>query len=124
MRINLYARLARFGDEGELDALDEEIEDRFGPPPEPVRDLFVLTRLKHLCRKVGIARVDAGPQAIALTFRTDVTGDDAIGRLIAASGARLAWRDERLVYARETESAEERQDVMLKLIDKLAEVLG
>jgi len=123
VRINLYARLAKLAEESELDTFSDEIEDRFGPPPEPVRELMLLTRLKHLCRRLDIARVDAGPQAIALTFRADVTGDKSIQRLTAASKGRLAWRDERLVYARETATSEERQRVTLKLINKLAEVL-
>jgi transcription-repair coupling factor (superfamily II helicase) len=121
VRINLYARLAKLTGESEIDALGEEIEDRFGVPPEPVRELLALTRLKHLCRRAGIARVDAGPQAIAVTFRAHRSGDAAIGRLIEASDGRLAWRGDRLVYARETSSAEERESVTMKLIAKLAE---
>jgi transcription-repair coupling factor (superfamily II helicase) len=124
VRINLYARLAKLADEGELDALAEEIEDRFGPQPDPMCELLLLTRLKHLCRRVGIGRVDAGPQAIALTFRTDVTGDEAIQRLIKASKGRLAWRGERLIYARETNDTGERENVTMKLIEKLAEIRG
>ena len=65
----------------------------------------------------------AGPQAIALTFKTDVTGNKAVQRLIRASKGRLAWLDERLVYARETRDAAERQHVTLKLINKLGESL-
>jgi hypothetical protein len=61
---------------------------------------------------------------VAVTFRTERSGDAAIDRLIAASDGRLAWRGERLVYARETSSAEERKSVTLKLITKLAEVQG
>ena len=80
-RINLYARLARARGEEELDALSDEMEDRFGPSPEQVRQLFVLTRMRLLCREAGIARVDAEPQAIALTFRADLRKDAAIQRL-------------------------------------------
>ncbi|MDQ4137112.1 MAG: DEAD/DEAH box helicase, partial [Pseudomonadota bacterium] len=122
VRISLYARLANLADENELDALSDEIEDRFGPQPAPVRELFVLTRLKHLCRRLGVSRVDAGPQAIALTFRSDATADPGIQRLIEASGGRLDWRGERLVYARETGTAKEREVVTIKLIEKVAEV--
>jgi transcription-repair coupling factor (superfamily II helicase) len=121
VRINLYARLAKLADAGDIDAFSDEIEDRFGPQPGPVRELVLLTRLKHLCRRGGISRVDAGPQAIALTFRTDARGDNTIERLIRASKGRLAWRDERLVYARETKDADERRRVTLKLINKLTE---
>jgi transcription-repair coupling factor (superfamily II helicase) len=124
VRINLYARLAKLDDDAEIDALSDEIEDRFGPQPEPVHALFLLARLKHLCRQVGIARVDAGPQAIALTFRSDIRDHKAIQRLMRASKGRLAWRDERLVYARETKDPDERQRVTLALINKLAETVG
>ena len=75
-------------------------------------------------RRAGIARLDAGPQAIAVALRTERSCDAAIDRMIAASDGRLAWRGERLVYARETSSAEERKSVTLKLITKLAEVQG
>jgi transcription-repair coupling factor (superfamily II helicase) len=67
-RINLYARLARIADPDALDVLREEIEDRFGPLPEPVETLLTAARLKALCRRLHITRVDAGPKAIALTF--------------------------------------------------------
>ena len=122
-RINLYARLARLADSADIDALSDEIEDRFGPQPKAVRELLLATRLKHLCRQAGVARVDAGPQAVALTFRTDVTENKATRRLIRASRGRLAWRDGRLVYARETKSSGERQRIVVKLINKLAETL-
>ena len=44
-----------------------------------------------------------GPQAIAVSFCLDRSGEAAIERLIGASDGRLAWRGERLVYGRETE---------------------
>jgi transcription-repair coupling factor (superfamily II helicase) len=124
VRINLYARLAKLTGEDGIDALSDEIEDRFGPQPEPVREFILLTRLKHLCRRIGVGRIDAGPQAIALTFRRDLSGVASIGNLIEASKGTLTWKGERLVYARETRNDEERQEVTLKLVNKLAELLG
>ena len=102
VRINLYARLAKLTDESDVDALGEEIEDRFGTAPEPVRELFALTRLKHLCRRAGIARLDAGPQAIAVSFRRDTerrggdrTADRRLRRApgVARRAPRLRARD-------------------------------
>ncbi|MCW6512109.1 helicase-related protein [Lichenifustis flavocetrariae] len=67
VRINLYARIARAVDVHEVDLLAEEVEDRFGPMPEATSALFAQARLKSLCRSHRIARVDAGPKAIAFT---------------------------------------------------------
>ncbi|HEY8383813.1 MAG TPA: helicase-related protein [Microvirga sp.] len=99
MRISLYGRLAHLIGEDAVDPVEAEIEDRFGAPPEPVRRLLALTRLREACRALGVARVDAGPQAIALTFRGD--GDRSfIEQVIGQSDGALAWRNERLVWSK------------------------
>ncbi|MGG5812016.1 DEAD/DEAH box helicase [Falsiroseomonas sp. CW058] len=72
LRVELHARLGallREGDAAALDALEEEAEDRFGPSPEPLQNLFALARLSLRCRKLGIARLEAGPAAVAATPR-------------------------------------------------------
>ncbi|WP_375397629.1 TRCF domain-containing protein [uncultured Sphingomonas sp.] len=76
IRIALYARLARMEDSVATDALEEEMADRFGPLPREAEVLMAVTRLRCLARDAGIARIDAGPAAVALTprngFKTDV----------------------------------------------------
>lgn len=67
LRISLYARLGRLRDDAELDDFEAELEDRFGELPEEARLLIALARLRERMRALGIARVDAGPAAIALT---------------------------------------------------------
>lgn len=66
-RIALYRRLASVTDAEQLAALDREITDRFGPPPQPVRNLMELARLKLGCREVGI--VDVSPRSGRLYVR-------------------------------------------------------
>ncbi|MBV8590396.1 MAG: hypothetical protein JO212_10125, partial [Acetobacteraceae bacterium] len=61
--------LVRHGEEQALDGLAEEIVDRFGPIPEPVENLLALARLRIRCRRLGIAKLEAGPFAAAATFR-------------------------------------------------------
>jgi len=56
-RISLYRRLAAVKSAEELEALEEEIRDRFGPPEQPVLNLVRIVRLKLACRVVGIAGV-------------------------------------------------------------------
>ncbi|MFC3127290.1 DEAD/DEAH box helicase [Pseudoroseomonas globiformis] len=68
LRVETHARLGgilRRGDRGALEELAEEIADRFGPPPEPVRHWLALARLRLLCRRLGVHRLEAGPQGVA-----------------------------------------------------------
>ena len=72
VRLPLYARLARIADHNQLDAFESELEDRFGTIPEEAATLLAVMRARLLCHSIGIARIDSGPAAIALTPRPDV----------------------------------------------------
>ncbi|SEJ97892.1 transcription-repair coupling factor (superfamily II helicase) [Sphingobium sp. AP50] len=69
IRLGLYVRLSRLGDETGLDALEGELADRFGPLPPAAERLIDASRIAILARATGIARIDAGPAAIAITPR-------------------------------------------------------
>jgi transcription-repair coupling factor (superfamily II helicase) len=118
VRINLYARLARAAGADDVDALGAEIEDRFGEPPDAVRHLLAAARLRQVCRVLGVARLDAGPKAIALTFRHAERWLEELGSLLRDGG--FAWRDDRLVLERPTDTPAERLEVALTLLDRLA----
>ena len=45
----------------------EELSDRYGPPPEPVRNLIAVARFRALARRYGIAEVGLQGQAIRLS---------------------------------------------------------
>jgi transcription-repair coupling factor (superfamily II helicase) len=75
IRLTLYVRLGRIAEEAELDAFEEELVDRFGPMPDAAADLMAHARLRMAARTACVARVDAGPSAIALTPRRDFGGD-------------------------------------------------
>ncbi|HET9663256.1 MAG TPA: transcription-repair coupling factor, partial [Burkholderiales bacterium] len=67
-RLVLYKRLANCGDEDALNALREELIDRFGPLPEPARALVDSHRLRILGKPLGIARIDATDSMLQLQF--------------------------------------------------------
>lgn len=54
LRLRMYRRIARIEAEDELDALLEEMEDRFGPPPVPVLDLLYVLRVRILAAAAGV----------------------------------------------------------------------
>ncbi|MBE0626569.1 MAG: transcription-repair coupling factor [Burkholderiales bacterium] len=67
-RLTLYKRLANCDTAGELDTMQEELIDRFGLAPEPAQALLESHRLRIAARALGVARIDAGGDAIALQF--------------------------------------------------------
>jgi transcription-repair coupling factor (superfamily II helicase) len=110
VRINLYARLARVVSTGEMDALAEEIEDRFGAlPPEAAR-LVQMARIRLLAREALIERVDAGPAAIALTPRPG----------LKAKVEDLEQKGERLLLKERIDDEEERLRKVGELLERLA----
>ena len=68
-RLSLYRRLSALEDEAEIDAMGAEIVDRFGPPPPEVDLLLKLVRIKALCRRAHVEKLDAGAKGLTLAFR-------------------------------------------------------
>jgi len=67
-RLTLYKRLANCEAADELDAMQEELIDRFGRAPEPAQTLIESHRLRISARELGVARIDASGDAIQLQF--------------------------------------------------------
>ncbi len=67
-RLVLYKRLANCNTLDELDAMHEELIDRFGLLPPQAKTLIDVHRLRILAREVGVARIDAHSDAITLQF--------------------------------------------------------
>ena len=68
-RLSLYKRLATAERPETLDALLEEITDRFGKLPPQGQALFDTHRLRILARSYGVLKVDANPKVMNITFR-------------------------------------------------------
>jgi transcription-repair coupling factor (superfamily II helicase) len=67
-RLALYKRLADADSREALDALREELVDRFGELPEPARALIECHRVRLAARPLGVSRVDATHEAVQLQF--------------------------------------------------------
>ena len=67
-RIKLYRRMASVNQEEELNALDAEFTDRFGPLPAEIRNLIYQIRLKILAEQIGLTAVVKEGNDIVLKF--------------------------------------------------------
>ena len=70
-RLSLYKRLANCERQDGIDALQEELIDRFGKLPDPARALIETHRLRVAAEPVGIVKIDAHTDSAVLQFKPD-----------------------------------------------------
>jgi transcription-repair coupling factor (superfamily II helicase) len=58
-RLSIYQRLARMESDKEIDDIDEEIRDRFGPMPPHVMLLMKTTRMRVMAEAAGVELISA-----------------------------------------------------------------
>jgi transcription-repair coupling factor (superfamily II helicase) len=114
-RIDLHRRLALAASEEELRELHAATQDRFGPPPEPVENLFAIQEAKLRLARVG---------ADYLVFRG---GKAVVGPLVLGSAELRALRGalDTAVYssaAREVSLRAERFERALALVDAILDL--
>jgi transcription-repair coupling factor (superfamily II helicase) len=111
MRLEIYGRVARCRSEDDLDDLEEETARRFGPLSAGARDFFAVARLRLDCKRRGIMRLDAGPEAVAATFLP--------GRLRKVKSKLLRRDGDRVVYAgKQNEKPFERIEEFIGILDE------
>jgi transcription-repair coupling factor (superfamily II helicase) len=69
LRLSFYKKLATAKTNEQIDGLLEEMVDRFGKLPPPAQTLIDVHRLRVLSAPYGVAKVDAAPSVITISFR-------------------------------------------------------
>ena len=57
LRLEAYKKLATVQDVAGLAEIEAELQDRYGTPPEPVRNLFEVARLRTVARKADVGNI-------------------------------------------------------------------
>ena len=76
-RLTVYRRMAAVRREPELERLLDEVRDRYGPPPESVRNLAEYASIRLLADRIGLESLDREGQTAVLKFRPDAKLDPA-----------------------------------------------
>jgi transcription-repair coupling factor (superfamily II helicase) len=71
LRLSFYKKLATAQNGDQIDSLTEEIVDRFGKLPPQGQTLIDVHRLRVLAKPYGVAKVDAAPGLISISFKKD-----------------------------------------------------
>ncbi len=71
VRLGLYRRLSSLSTKVELEGFAAELIDRFGALPKEVNTLMLVVRIKAMCKRAGIAKLDGGPKGATIQFHND-----------------------------------------------------
>lgn len=107
-RLVLYKRLATCETEAQINAVHEELVDRFGLPEQPVSTLLESHRLRLMAKSLGITAIDASSDSLTLTFgkHTTVEPADIILLMQSNKNYRMAGADKLRVTATMEDVAE------------------
>lgn len=86
IRLSYYKALSEISSQEELDRIEDELKDQFGPIPEPVVNLMGLMLIRKQCKDLGVRDISAGLKNVSLIF-TERT------KLPPATAIQLAFRE-------------------------------
>jgi transcription-repair coupling factor (superfamily II helicase) len=102
VRLGLYRRLSALEKKVEMEGFAAELIDRFGPLPPEVETLMLVVRIKALCKRAGIAKLDGGPKGATVQFRNDKYPNPAgLVQFLNDQDGRAKVKDNRVVIRRE-----------------------
>ncbi|WP_281856425.1 transcription-repair coupling factor [Litoreibacter halocynthiae] len=71
VRLGLYRRLSGLTTKVELEGFAAELIDRFGKLPREVNTLMLVVRIKAMCKRAGIAKLNAGERGATIEFHNN-----------------------------------------------------
>ena len=124
VRLNLYKRLATAEKPEQIDALLEEITDRFGKLPTQGQTLFDTHRLRVLAKPYGVQKIDAGPKLMNITFQVGAPIDaKRIIELVQKNRAVKLVGNQKLRIDREISAPADRAHYLRDLLRALGQPL-
>ena len=125
-RLVIYKRLASFRELDELSSIREEMTDRFGPLPVPVRHLLQIIQLKIMARSLKIIRIDSKPDALVIVFHPSTAlPDRTLNLLLEKYQRRLRFLSGfSLQITLEEDEWEDRFKTLWSILQEILEIQG
>ncbi|PCH74913.1 MAG: transcription-repair coupling factor [Rhodobacteraceae bacterium] len=102
VRLGLYRRLSSLTTKVELEGFAAELIDRFGKLPKEVNTLLLVIRIKAMCKRAGIAKLDGGPKGATIRFHNDkFASPKGLVEFIGAQNGLAKVRDNKIVVRRD-----------------------
>ncbi len=121
LRLMFYKRFSLARSRDELFDIYEELADRFGQPPEPVRNLRDVIAVKTACRELRARRLDCGPSAISVELdETTTLAPEKVIELVHQTHGRLRITEEmKLIYSLKPDESARPLETTRGFVEKL-----
>ncbi|MFW5966855.1 MAG: TRCF domain-containing protein, partial [Persicimonas sp.] len=126
LRLMFYKRFSLARSRDELFEIYEELVDRFGSPPEPVRNLRDVIAIKTACRELRARRLDTGPSAISVELDESTTlRPEELVEYVRETSGRLRITDEmKLIYSLKPDESARPLETTRAFVEKLLTYRG
>ena len=122
VRLGLYRRLSDLTTKVELEGFAAELIDRFGALPKEVNTLMLVVRIKAMCKKAGIAKLDGGPKGATVQFHQDkFASPRGLVEFINDQKGQAKVRDNKIVIVRDWASENDKIRGAFAIAKDLAE---
>ncbi len=102
VRLGLYRRLSQLETKVDLERFAAELIDRFGTLPKEVNTLLLVVRIKAMCKRAHIAKLDAGPKGATIQFHNDKFPNPAgLVKFVQDQNGLAKIRDNKIVVRRD-----------------------
>jgi transcription-repair coupling factor (superfamily II helicase) len=115
-RLGLYRRMADVQSKDEIEALEMELSDRFGPLPEPVHNLLFQMKVKLLAIAAGLASVSTENGQFVLRYPKGVEPPQSPELPSQIRAGKTAF------WLRIPSEFEEWSQLLLNILEKLGEI--
>ena len=102
VRLGLYRRLSNLNKKVEFEGFAAELIDRFGKLPSEVNTLLLVVRIKSVCKKAGIGKLDGGPKGATVQFYNDkFISPEGLVEFIKNQNGTAKIKDNKLIIRRD-----------------------
>lgn len=124
-RMTLYRRLGDLEQAEDIDGFAAEMIDRFGALPDEVQNLLEIIGLKHMCKRAGVAQIDAGPKGIVLAFHNNAPPNvEGLMHWITSKSGTVRLRpDQKLSVIRQWDNPKKRVQGVKILVSELVKLV-
>ncbi|MDR2598331.1 MAG: DEAD/DEAH box helicase [Holosporales bacterium] len=130
LRLTLYRRIGGLSDVTEIEAMHDEIADKFGKLPLELENLFILIGINIICKSIHVDKLDVGSNGLTFSFYKNRCKDPAKlleflqSEELKGKGWTVKIRcDNKIVMLKKWKNTEERTYDIHSVIQRLGEIL-
>jgi transcription-repair coupling factor (superfamily II helicase) len=121
-RLRMYKRVAGVERESQLADVSAELQDRYGEPPQAVRNLLDYASLKLLCMRVGVNAIERKRDFVTFKFRQNAAVDpEHLARFVSSQRGAQFTPDGMLKFVLKAAAADEVLRALRTVLEQLAE---